>query len=562
MTGPHTIRKQVFDLNCRDAGRGKVLLGRVEEMYWERILPAIERVFDEMSLEGEEVVIDRLEIDLGDVTDGEFEQNAAGLIAQALRRVIREAMSKVGTGMLERPEVLDGTGLHAGLAQDSGPYARSHAAHFPSAEGREAAIRRMGNKQGQWEALVSFLETGLLPWWAVAEAFKPWEAFLEVARIQPERFAAFLRMTVGRSSGSGAMSVEVASADVITRIAGAGDARVFPMALELLLGDHAKIALAMLGLVLHPSNAGMGFQANEIWRVRSGMLAAGLMDGWGPAFLSRWEEATGLDASWSRLVDGLGAIDSSGGKPRLKETVPELGSREEVVLELFGEWLVRKRAARELRGSEEEGNGNSNEGGAADQPSIVMRKPGMPPTDASPSKRKRPAHEPKLPEEIFVPNAGLVLVAAFLPMFFEHLGLLEGGQFRDEAAQQRAVLLLSVLSRGLNVVDEPELAMEKLLAGLPISAPLDMSIPPSETDLEDADALLQSVIMNWSVLGDVSPDQLRGGFLLREGVLQANGRNWKLRVDRKGYDVVLERLPWSISIVSHPWMEGIVFVEW
>ena len=62
-------------------------------------------------------------------------------------------------------------------------------------------------------------------------------------------------------------------------------------------------------------------------------------------------------------------------------------------------------------------------------------------------------------------------------------------------------------------------------------------------------ALLAAVIGHWPVVGAISPDQLRGGFILREGWLRKGAQDWTLRVERKTYDVVLERLPWSIAVL-------------
>ena len=36
----------------------------------------------------------------------------------------------------------------------------------------------------------------------------------------------------------------------------------------------------------------------------------------------------------------------------------------------------------------------------------------------------------------------------------------------------------------------------------------------------------------------------------------------KLYVERKGVDVLLESLPWTISIIKLPWMQDSLQVEW
>ena len=37
---------------------------------------------------------------------------------------------------------------------------------------------------------------------------------------------------------------------------------------------------------------------------------------------------------------------------------------------------------------------------------------------------------------------------------------------------------------------------------------------------------------------------------------------WILRVERRGYDLLLERIPWSISMVRLSWMKTVLIVQW
>ena len=53
-----------------------------------------------------------------------------------------------------------------------------------------------------------------------------------------------------------------------------------------------------------------------------------------------------------------------------------------------------------------------------------------------------------LEEEVFVSNAGLVLLWRYLRHFFENLGLLQDRAFKDELAQHRAVYFLGYLATG------------------------------------------------------------------------------------------------------------------
>lgn len=164
--------------------------------------------------------------------------------------------------------------------------------------------------------------------------------------------------------------------------------------------------------------------------------------------------------------------------------------------------------------------------------------------------------------ELFVENAGLVILWPFLPRFFQSLGLLEKNRFRDTTAAYRAAVLLQYVASGQPEAPEYHLTLNKILCGLPWDAVPDPGPPLSETETEECDALLQAAIANAPVLRNMRPDGLRGSFLLRKGLLRPVPGAWELRVEKATHDVVLERFPWTWSVVKLPWLEGVLAVEW
>jgi hypothetical protein len=81
------------------------------------------------------------------------------------------------------------------------------------------------------------------------------------------------------------------------------------------------------------------------------------------------------------------------------------------------------------------------------------------------------------------------------------------------------------------------------------------------TDL--IDSLIQSVISQWGRLGNTSADGLRAAFVQRGGVLQFDGETQHiLTVNRGPYDMLLDALPWSINMVTLPWMPLPLMVDW
>ncbi|HEX6901171.1 MAG TPA: contractile injection system tape measure protein [Thermoanaerobaculia bacterium] len=167
---------------------------------------------------------------------------------------------------------------------------------------------------------------------------------------------------------------------------------------------------------------------------------------------------------------------------------------------------------------------------------------------------------------LYVGNAGLALTGPFLPHLFRSLDLLgeEDGKvrLRDDAAVSRAVYLLQFLVDGRTDAPEPELAFNKVLCGVPVSTPVDREIVPTEREREVCGQLLRSMIANWPIISNTSVAGLQETFLRREGRLQSSDDGWKLRVQRKTLDVLVDQVPWSVSVVYHSWMPQPVHVTW
>lgn len=167
---------------------------------------------------------------------------------------------------------------------------------------------------------------------------------------------------------------------------------------------------------------------------------------------------------------------------------------------------------------------------------------------------------------IFISNAGLVLVAPYLPALFERLGLLTEGEGGPRAigieAQSRAVHLLQYLADGRMDAPGAELALNKLLGGIPIAQPIEPAIVATEDELAICNSLLEAVIGNWTMIRNTSPAGLRDTFLQREGRLLHSDERWDLTVQRKTVDVLVDHLPWSFSLVYQRWMAEPLHVSW
>lgn len=165
-------------------------------------------------------------------------------------------------------------------------------------------------------------------------------------------------------------------------------------------------------------------------------------------------------------------------------------------------------------------------------------------------------------DHLFISNAGLVIIHPYLPTLFERLNLFENKTFKDEESRAYAVCLLEYLVRGETTIEEPNLALNKLFCGWPMTSAL-ASLPKlSEDDKKLGDSLLEAVIQNWNALGDITINGFRESFLVREALLSQKSEEWQLKVEQKAFDILLTQLPWTISSVLLPWMNKRVSVEW
>ncbi|MGC7402975.1 contractile injection system tape measure protein [Pandoraea pneumonica] len=169
-----------------------------------------------------------------------------------------------------------------------------------------------------------------------------------------------------------------------------------------------------------------------------------------------------------------------------------------------------------------------------------------------------------------VVHAGAVLLWPFLSRLWEVLGLMEvhwddgrrDSRFVNEAAAERAVLLLHYVVSGRTEVPEYDLVMHKLLCGVPSSVPVARHIEVAGQEETTIDGLLRSTIQHWSALGHTSPDGLREAFLQRPGTLSLGENGWHLKVEHRAFDVLLTRLPWGISTVQLSCMPQPIWVQW
>lgn len=190
----------------------------------------------------------------------------------------------------------------------------------------------------------------------------------------------------------------------------------------------------------------------------------------------------------------------------------------------------------------------------------------------APATRKAPASETRPPArlgerpalaEYAVSNAGVALLWPFFGRYFEVLGLMQAGKFKNNHAQERAAFFLHYLCNGQTRPAEPELVLPKVFCGLDPAALLSQTgIRPSKEQKEITESLLSAAIQYWSTLGETSTAAFQESFLDRPGMLRVREQDFHLEVERRSYDLLLRTLPWGLNPVNLSWMSMMMEIEW
>ncbi|HWY37764.1 MAG TPA: contractile injection system tape measure protein, partial [Bacteroidia bacterium] len=161
-----------------------------------------------------------------------------------------------------------------------------------------------------------------------------------------------------------------------------------------------------------------------------------------------------------------------------------------------------------------------------------------------------------------VKNAGLVILNSYIPFLFERLGIVNNKQFLNAEAQEEAVHYLQHLVTGLHTTSEEFLPLNKVLCGLTLSHPVHNSIEISEEYKKMMNGLIAATIGHWPAIGNCSVNGFRGNWLVRDGLLTEQDDKWELTVEKRAYDLLIHKSPFSFSIIKYPWMSKPLHVTW
>jgi len=544
----HRINRVEIELEVDDVPLAQELSDRAGRMHERRIAPILDRVCGELSDDQALDRIDRLEVDLGAIPVEGFEEDFVARLEPALRAALSAALRR-----------------------------RSPRSDQPA----RAAL----------EVLEVFALTGSLPWWADARDEEVVARhFARAAGEAPEALVALLRRIAGDTA---ALDRLARASDAEALLALAGAARVGEGAPRtpgpLTPAQRRALLSALAAREAEPREA----------REAVGRVAK--PDG---------TVARGPSVSGTAPAAGAAASGEPGRSERTaaedQRTAPEAPTIVATAAASGGEAGRSERTAEERRTvstpSEAEVTGaqpppqpmdHADSGAdlaAGTREELVTPIPAVPAPrpPAAPRRLEVPSARPGSPatiapapttpaiqaarravlarlDELYVDDAGLVLLWPFLERFFVRIGLVEEEKrrFLNEDAAIRGVALLEALVTGDPAPPlEFRLPLPKLLCGRALESDFALEDPLPPEQLAEGDVLLTAAIDRAQVLGELSIPGFRSTFLQRRGALTTRDGAWLLQVERQTHDVLLDRFPWSWSWVKLPWMPDPLQVEW
>ncbi|MCB0564808.1 MAG: hypothetical protein KDD01_10575 [Phaeodactylibacter sp.] len=520
-TNLHIIHRQNIGLDLRLRRGEHEVQNEVAHMLRHEVLPRLESLFDTLVKDGQILRIDKLEVDLGDFTTDRYQKEFP-------ERVVEEVKSQLEQHVQAAFEV----------------------------DTRERQF--LSGAQSMAEALRHFLATGALPWWIPMEKGRNFEAtVVEALKKEPAAFRRQLAPLVENRQAVRRLSRQFSDTAIEAMIATFSPTLARPVQwLENILSETARSPAVLTEL-----------EARHPVIVREAVLRQVLRS------LGR---EVGLKTVLKEIVkEAILDIPSphrAALLPELARKIEKQGAKEitpvlvlEALLQYIRQWPVAHEGGAEKT---EQKKDQKQTIGQTKEPKPSSAPETGPAAGAEeekkPAETKRPEAALSEQEALFIGNAGLVLLAPYLELFFEELELQSSGQFRNEAVQERAVHLLQYLATGAEQPPEYELPLNKLLCGLPLDHPIEKHLGLEEKEKAEARQLLEAVIRNWPPLSGTSVEGLQQAFLQRDGKLYFDeyADNWILKVEPKTEDILLDRLPWGFGVVKLPWMAHLLQVEW
>lgn len=512
--GRHIIRKTVIELSVARHEDGFKAQTEAANYFKEKIVPMLEKLMDEISPDDQTLRLEKLELDL----DKFILRHPND---EALRKLETDLRQKLGQQIKEAP-------LESDL-----PFT-SRTKKIPAEKNRE-------------ELFFYLLQNGVLPWWTSVEERV---TLVELAQSILANPSAHFRSGLIKT-----LSLKPARQRILHRLPAKLAQQILEVVSEpALLAFYEELAVYFEELL--PGHSDIHDRLME-FALKSSAIAFFNAD----HFTVRFVRSLNDFAIVKQLYEAMRSEATKELGTTVKQAMAEnnhfyLGR----VKRLFSEedaaahFETKQKENKQERSKEEKIPPPER---AADRSGSINNK--------TPEDEELLLENGPLPKEydFHIANAGLVILGAYLPAFFKELKLVEETKFVSEEAAQRAAYLLQRLCLGAQeTYEEHEMVLNKILCGLDVYEPLTLDFHITEKEEDECVQLLNAVAANWTALKGTSGESMREAFFKREGVLEQQANGWNLKVEKTTIDILLDKLPWGISIIRMPWSEAMIFVNW
>ncbi|SFQ46323.1 contractile injection system tape measure protein [Parafilimonas terrae] len=513
----HIIHKQEVILNVESIDNAFNYQNTVSKLFANGLTVAIEELLDEVDTPGTVTRIEKLNLNLGEISAADFASGFKDKLIQQL---------KLSLGSLHNESISD-----------------------VSVTKKAQSVR---------EGFIYFIEKGILPWYIEAKDMAAFETVIFNEWIEKDwhLFIDWLRENV-KNNPVIAERISLQCSQRLMRqiVAAATYKNIEDNQWQLLLNDLKFIynKLDVSNTSEKPVNYiiemfELLFEQDKYFTLDE-LIAAQL-------------HKLFLKSNEAIILNQLSALENSAQTKALTtiiENVAVLYKKQVSLLHISPKELLRTDKSW-LTGFEKSELKNNEEKNLIDDEDYSQKQEGK---EAGKSSEKIKKDKVDITEDaLFVDNCGVILLHPFLLSYFESLQLIEKKKFVSDEAQKRAIILLYYLCTGLTEVAEFNLVLQKILCGFDMEETLPSGIILSQQEIDESKELLQSVINYWPPVKNTSVEGLQQTFLQRKGKLVTTDTGWQLTVEQKTVDVLLNKLPWGFSTVKLPWMKGFLNVEW
>jgi hypothetical protein len=500
----HIIRKQVIELTLDTDRNIFSVQENANRFYYETILPALEKILDGLTDENHIIQMERLEIDLGAIAWG-YNQESIKMdeIYSKIEKAARNAVRQVRENGNAR-------GFSEGGSKSMGKTkARSNA-----------------------EAWLYYMRYGYLPW-NVVEVNDQWRLHALEILATDHAMVTELRSLIEsdhnailRLINDHPVSFLVKLMEVITA-ANQGLLPSMIQEMEQLFGTGTK-------MVFQPDDKPAGKTVSWIWE----------------EFFKGTVKGLSRDHITEKILEKKWIGRATNKEILVKDNVPLLWP----VIE-----NIQHSRATAINTSEVESNTDKNVQIPGDR-DIQNKETGKKENE---DKKGTVTIDAGLTTEgIFATHAGLIVLHPFLSQLFLRTGLVTNGNFMGRQEQEKAIWLLHFVVTGNESGEEHQLVVPKILCGYPLEwSPAD-SAGLDETSKTEAIDMIKAAIEQWTKLGNTSVEGLRETFLSRNGKMYKKNDDTCLAIEPGSYDMLLDSLPWNLSMIRLPWIKGLIRVEW